>query len=225
MTLTREGRAAVVSGIVEEAPGVRTFRLELSERAPFEHLPGQFVQLALPDEPDFRRAYSISSEPHPGGILEITASKVAHLTSRLFDLRGGETVLLWGPQGRWVYREEHRRSVLASAGTGVAPLRAMVRHVLAKGLPHKLSLLCGFHSEDSILYRQELAEFARRGVDVHVACGVPLDAPYLRARVPDLAEAACYFCGSNRLVDALRAGALEGGAEPDLIFSEKWGDY
>ncbi|MDX1948572.1 MAG: ferric reductase-like transmembrane domain-containing protein, partial [Pirellulaceae bacterium] len=67
-----------VAKIFVETPEVRTFRLVpvQGSRLPFEHLPGQYLNLALPIEGrPVRRSYTIASPPTRGGYCEVTIKR------------------------------------------------------------------------------------------------------------------------------------------------------
>lgn len=205
-------------------------------------MPGQFVLVSFPGEPELRRAYSLGSSPLERGALEITAARAPGIfTERLFRLSGGETLDVTGPQGRWVYRDEMRRAVLICEGVGVVPLRAMIRYALDKGLPNKLWLFYAERSPGCVLFKRDLEEFAGRGVEIHLTMVSPREswgedaywdgptgpwtAAAIRRRVPDFADCEFLLCGPNRLVDALREELHGAGIAHERVRGEKWGDY
>lgn len=236
MTTTTELRA-VVSKIVDEGCGVRTLRLEFPEETRFSFVPGQFVLVSLPDEPGIQRPYSIGSSPLEPGHVEITLSGVARLSMRLLSLKGGESVRINGPHGRWTYRDEFRHAVMVSEGTGIAPFRSMIRYVLDKGLPNKVSLFYAERSPSCVLYRRELEEFGRRGARIHVSILErgeepwegpvgPITAETLRRELgAEFQEAVYLLCGPSHLTDSLGPALLKAGVPAQRLLAEKWGHY
>lgn len=230
-----------VASIVDETPDIRTFRLTLPPDADFDFLPGQFVMLSFPDEPKHARAYSLASSPLERGAFEITLNRVAKFTSRMFELRGGETLVARGPYGKWVYADDIAHAVLISGGTGVTPFRSMARYVLQKGLPNRLTLIGSSRTPSDWIYRRELEDLARRPrfKVVHTVTrpglmrpGEDWDGPtgritleLIRASVPDFSEAVYFLCGPNHLVEDLSRDLAAGGVAPGHIRREKWGDY
>lgn len=222
----------------EECREVRSFRLEVPED--FSFVPGMWVMLNFPDSPKLARAYSISSSPFEKGYIETSANKVGPLTSRLFELKEGETLTLRGPYGKWIYQDDLRHAVLISGGTGITPLRSMCRYVLERKLPNKLTLLYSSKTPSEILYRGELARFAEQGIKVYLtvtrpqamkpgeAWGGPtgrLDIDVISREVEDFSEARYYLCGPISLVEDLTAALLAAGIPRKRIRYEKWGDY
>ncbi|TBR20915.1 FAD-dependent oxidoreductase [bacterium] len=241
-TMDRPGTvAAVVSRISTEGEDARLLRLELPEAAAFSWRPGQFVPVTLPGSELAPRHYSIANPPQDAGAVEFLFERRGPLAEALFRLSGGESVELGAPVGKWTFRDEDRHAVLVSSGTGVAPLRAMVRYALEKGLPNKLDLFYSDRTPGRLLFRRELEEAAERGVGVHLSVTEPeglweegqfWDGPRgpvtverIREAVGELSGVAVYMCGGGKLIDALRPGLKAAGVQDDAFRVEKWGDY
>lgn len=227
-----------VLGVREECAGVRT--LALSVPGDFSFLPGMWVMLNFPDASKPARPYSISSSPFEKGLIELSMNRVGPLTERLFTLKGGETVELRGPYGKWVYREEERPAVFISGGTGLTPFRSMCRYALEKKLPNKITILYSVKTPDGILYRQDLARFEAAGIKVYVTITRPeekepnrawpgpvgrLDIRAIRREVEGFAQASYYLCGPISLVEGLTAALQQAGIPRERVHYEKWGDY
>ncbi|MFH2203198.1 MAG: FAD-binding oxidoreductase [Elusimicrobiota bacterium] len=232
--------AVTVSKIVDEGAGAKTFRLALPEGTTLPFQPGQFVLAGLPDAPETHRPYSIASSPLEPDFIEITVGRLGEAEERLFGLKGGETLLISGALGAWQFRDEHRNAVLLSTGVGIAPLRSIIRYVLDKGLPNRLSLFYAERRPADILYQEELKDFARHGVFVHATLteteGLPenelWDGPKgpvtikdIRKNVKDFKTAAYYLCGPNAFVEALHAELADAGIPPASILAAKWGNF
>lgn len=234
-------RDAVVSRIVSEGEDARLLRLELPEDAGFSWRPGQFVSVSLPGSELAPRHYSIANPPQDAGAVEILFERRGPLAEALFRLQGGESVSVGPPVGKWTYRDEDRRAVLVSGGTGVTPLRAIIRYVLEKGLPNKLDLFYHDRTPGRLLFRRELEEAAERGVGVHLAVTEPeglweegrwwdgprgpVTAERILAAVGPVEGLAVYMCGGGRLIDSLKPGLRKAGVPEDAFRVEKWGDY
>lgn len=230
-----------VSRIADEGTGARLARVELPDGAGFSWKPGQFVEVLLPGSGLPGRHYSVANPPQDGGAVEFLFEKRGALGEALWRLKGGETLELKGPVGKWTFRDEDRRAVLISSGTGVAPLRAMVRYVLEKGLPNKVDLFYHDATPGALKFRRELEEAADRGVGVHLSVTEPegmwepdqfwdgergpVTVERVQAALGGLDGASFYMCGGGRLIDALRSGLASAGVPPEAFRVEKWGDY
>ncbi|MBI5596667.1 MAG: FAD-dependent oxidoreductase [Elusimicrobia bacterium] len=233
--------AALVSHIADEGPDARLLRLELPEGRSLEWRPGQFVEVTLPGSGLPGRAFSIANAPQDCAAVEILFDRRGPLAEQLFRLKGGEPLLVRGPMGKWSYRDEDRRAALFSSGTGIAPLRAIVRYALAKGLPNRLDLFYAAPTPGKLLLRRELEEAAEKGVGVHLSVTEPegmweeglwwdgargpVTSEAMRSALGPLEDVVFYMCGGGRMIEALRAGLLAAGARADSFRVEKWGDY
>lgn len=242
MTLPAARLLATVSRIRDETPTTKSFRLELPQDASFIFEPGQFVQIGLPDAPEKTCAFSIVSSPLETGFIEITVQAHEDLSRRLCALKGGETLLVAPPQGKWRFLQEDKHAAFVARGAAIAPFRSMIRYALAKGLPNRLDLFYEAPTPAEIPYRRELLEFADQGIGIHLSLTQPESLatddeapwegetgpwtlPMIRKRLPDFKNTAFYFCGSGRQIDALVGKLLKSGVPEERIRSEKWGDY
>src|SRR6185369_7798274 len=137
-------------------------RLTSADRMPFS--PGQFVSLALPvgESPPLVRPYSLASDPDDE-LLEIAVDLVpGGLGSQyLFTLSRGATLDLKGPFGTFTVDEPPSATmVFVADGTGVAPIRAIVRRVLSRPGEALLHVLHGARDASALLYRDELVGLA-----------------------------------------------------------------
>ena len=98
-----------VGAVFEETPDVRTFRLVREDAGPlpFEHAPGQYLNLALMiDGKRVNRSYTIASSPTRGHACEITVKRSAdgYGSAHLHDrITVGSTLKVSAPAGRFVF--------------------------------------------------------------------------------------------------------------------------
>ena len=123
-----------VARLVALAPDVMQvfLRLPAVESMPFQ--PGQYLDFLVED--GRRRSFSIASPPHDSELIELHVRKVkgGGFTERLFGhVATGALLRIEGPLGQFVYRPGSNPIVMIAGGTGFAPLKAMLRHILEKG--------------------------------------------------------------------------------------------
>jgi CDP-4-dehydro-6-deoxyglucose reductase, E3 len=141
-------------------------RLPAAETFVFE--PGQYLDILLPG--GRRRSFSIASPPHDSRLLELHVRRVAggELTERLFDGNDGSSLLsVEGPLGRFVYRHGSDPMLLIGGGTGWAPLKSIVRHVIEQELGREMHLYWGVRSERDLYARDELEALASCAANFH----------------------------------------------------------
>src|SRR6187455_2746934 len=129
---------ATVGSIRDETPTVRTLTLGLPDWS--GHRPGQHVDLRLTaaDGYSVERSYSIASEPERRGELDITVERIpgGEVSPFLHEVvEPGDRLELRGPIGGYFVWEAALGGplLLVAGGSGVVPLRAMLRHHQAAG--------------------------------------------------------------------------------------------
>ena len=223
--------------VLTATPRARVLRLDRRGQA-FDYAPGQAVIVGMHDQPR-RRPYSIASAPEDtrrDGWLELLVGVEAngqpgeHLT-----LEPGALVDVDGPIGTFTFPSApaERRFVFIAGGTGIAPLRAMLRHALV--IPHRdIGLFYSARTPDEFAYEAELRALAQSGAialrqtvtrandsDWSGARG-RLDRAALSELVHDPATL-CFVCGPPALVAEMPALLAELGIRRDRIRIEERG--
>jgi ferredoxin-NADP reductase len=212
-----EGR---LDAVVDHGADTRSLFLRLA--TPLVFRPGQFISCLLPVGGEtIIRPYSIASDPEHGDRLELLLNLVpgGPGSRHLFDLRPGGTVRFTGPWGTFTLdRAPDAETVFVAEGTGIAPVRPMLRRAVATAR-RRLHLL---YATDHFLYRDELAAF--RGVTVeHVLQAGFVDAAVRRWIDADTDRTRHFFiCGVGAVVPELRDRLRRAGYERRSVQYEKW---
>jgi ferredoxin-NADP reductase len=154
-------------------------------------------------------------------------------------LRPGDELELRGPIGGYFLWEESLGGplVLIGGGSGVVPLRSMLRHWVAGTRAVPVRLLYSSRSLDEVIYRDELLGYGSEHdlVDVRFALTRewPEDYtghtgridPVLLADIagPASARPLVYVCGPNGFVEAAAGWLVELGHDPERIRTERFG--
>ena len=217
-------------------PRARIARFDLNGHA-FDYAAGQAVAVASHGE-QRRRPYSIAAAPEDArrdGWLELLVGVNAegtpgpHLT-----LEPGQLVDVEGPLGSFTFPPTplETRFVFIAGGTGIAPLRAMLRHALT--LPHRnIGLFYSVRTPDEFAYEQELRGMAHAGdIELRQTVTRASDAdwagPRGRLKREALAELVhdpatlCFVCGPPALVDEMPRLLAELGVPRERIRIEEW---
>jgi ferredoxin-NADP reductase len=147
-----------VSSIVTETPTARTIRFDAPEWP--GHLAGQHVDVRLTAEDGYQasREYSLASAP--GEPPEITVQRLddGEVSPFLTDeLRTGDTLEIRGPAGGYfVWSSGTDPLLLIAGGSGIVPLRSMLRHRARTGSDVPARLLYSVRCPEDIIYRSEL---------------------------------------------------------------------
>ena len=156
--------------IENENISTRRFWIQLPALESFDFKPGQFVTLDLPvhEKPGKRwRSYSIASWPDGTNIFElvIVLLEGGTGTEYLFNhINIGSELILRGPQGVFTLPENIDRDLFfICTGTGIAPFRSMVHHILNHDIPHQnIYLIFGCRKLSDCIYRSELEELQKK---------------------------------------------------------------
>jgi len=192
--------------------------LVLDRGAPFPFEAGQWVNLHVPNME--KRAYSIASAPNGTSFdLAVTLVEGGPVSTYLHSANIGTDIDVSGPQG-FFSREKTGPGLYVGTGTGVAPLRSMMKDALAKGETRAMWLLFGVRTEGDILYRDELDALAKAYANVRVFYTLSRAADswggmrnYVQTHVEKLyrqmealGEGAphAYICGLHRMVGSVR---------------------
>lgn len=137
-------------------------------RETFTYQAGQYLTLRVTVKgKEARRAYSMSSAPLQKEVA-ITVKRVKNglVSNYLNDqVKAGDTLDVMPPNGRFtlVLNPDQRVDYyLFGAGSGITPLISIARTILEEEPKSAVHLLYGSRQEETILFREALAEMERR---------------------------------------------------------------
>jgi ferredoxin-NADP reductase len=222
-----------VAELVDETPRVRTIVLDMPDWP--GHRAGQHVDVRLTAEDGYQaqRSYSIAAAPEDKR-LAITVERLddGEVSPYLTDeLLVGDKLELRGPIGGYfVWSAEHGGPLLlVGGGSGVVPLRSMLRHRAATSSQVPARLLYSARSPDDVIYRHELEgfdvvyTFTRAQPPGWTGYARRVDEEMLRDIAFSEAEGIAYVCGPTRFVEAVADALLAVGYAPELIRTERFG--
>ena len=137
---------------------------------------GQFMQLSLPKVGEC--PISITDFNKEEGWIEFLIRKVGIVTDEIFSLCCGDIMPMRGPYGKGFdhvdFKDKHL--VIATGGSGLAPIRSLVNHVYRNPQEVKsMELLFGFKNEASILFKDEVLKWRENHpviLTVDKGCGI-----------------------------------------------------
>ncbi len=221
---------ATVERIEEIAPETRSFCLRLPPASPFTFTPGQFISCLLPIGGErVIRPYSIASSPEEAGALEICLNLVPNGPGShyLFGLEVGAQLRFTGPWGTFkLAQPPDAECVFIAAGTGIAPIRPMLRRALATDSPHVIRLHYAAPDALHLLYAREFEAAAwthPRFIFVPLLGALlseHIERYYVRADNDRTRH--FYLCGVGDVVPQLRDLLRHAGYERRAVQYEKW---
>ena len=166
-------KVGVITGITQETPDVKTFRVNAPEGGKlFEHMPGQCAMLCVPGISE--AMFSITSSPTNKEYQEFSIKKCGELTSYLHDLQVGDEITVRGPYGNHFPVETELKGknlLFIAGGIGLAPLRSVINYVLDNRANYgTVVILYGSRSMDDLVKLEEIqTEWSvAEGVNVHL---------------------------------------------------------
>ena len=230
-------QVAKVAAVAVETASVRTITLDVPDWP--GHQAGQHLDIRLTGEDGYvaERSYSIASAP--GEPIAITVERLddGEVSPYLTDeLRAGDDLELRGPIGGYFVWEpgDGGPLLLLAGGSGVVPLRSIIRHRERTGSSVPVRLLYSSRTLDEVIYRQELDQ-AAAGVEVlytltrHQPPGWAgytrrVDAALLAEVAWPVGESPLvYACGPTSFVEAVSQDLVRSGYPPERVKTERFG--
>lgn len=215
-----EERTAVLEAVVDHGADTRSLFLRIPGGLAFR--PGQFLSCLLPIGAErLIRPYSIASSPEEPDRVELLLDLVPDGPGSryLFDLVPGAILHFTGPWGTFVVdRAPEAEAVFIALGTGIAPIRPMVRRALATAT-RPVTLL---YAAGRPIYRDELG--ALDGLRLHDLDPAGPEAAVRRRYLDGDADRTRHFfiCGVGDVVPRLRDALRAGGYARRAVQYEKW---
>jgi ferredoxin-NADP reductase len=198
------------------------------------------VRLTAEDGYEAERSYSIASAPEDAElVLTVERLDDGEVSPYLVDvLRPGDELELRGPIGGYFVWEESLGGplLLVAGGSGVVPLRSMLRHHRAVESKEPVRLLYSARSLRDVIYRDELMRMAA-DAEVDIRFTLTREQPddwrgYGRRIDKDLlADVAwrpserplVYVCGPTSFVEVAASALVALGHDASRIKTERFG--
>ena len=191
--------------------------------------PGQVALLSVPGEPPAYFAFASAPEDPE---LEVLVKQKIGASTRIFDMKVGEGIELVEVAGHGFALDEQKNKdlVFVAMGTGVAPLRSALRHVLKrKDEFGQLVVLYGARTPDDFCYRDETDGWEEAGVELRQVVSRPdghdWSGPtgYVQSLLdhvlPDLKSPIALICGSLEMMEQTRDRLGQMGFKPNEILT------
>jgi ferredoxin-NADP reductase len=230
-------QAATVTSVTRETAAVCTIGLDPPDWP--GHRAGQHldVRLTADDGYSAERSYSIASAP--GEPVAITVERLEdgevspYLTE---ELRAGDKLELRGPIGGWFVWEpgDGGPLTLLAGGSGVVPLRSILRHRSRTGSAVPARLLYSARTLPDVIYRAELDQ-DHDGAEVSYTLTREkppgwtghtgrVDAALLaQVAWPATASPLAFICGPTSFVETAAAALVGLGYPPERVKTERFG--
>lgn len=246
--LTGDSTAPVVksvSGVIESCArlthDIVEMRIRLDE--PLNgYVAGQYAEV-LVDGISAARSYSFARAPSEAAPDEATFY-VRHVPGGEFtdwlhgEDRSGKRVTVGGPYGQFWLRESDRPVILIAGGSGLAPIRAILKEACKLNCQRKMVFMFGARTQKDLYCIEDIGEISgelkERFRFVPVLSSEPAgsdwDGPrgmvteFIYNQDIDLATCEAYLCGPPPMIDAAISVLKAAGVADDRIFFDKFLD-
>jgi len=227
-----------VAAIEIKSPDVKLIRLQLPANDPFNFRAGQYVEFILRD--GARRSYSMANAPHNGPALELHIRHMpgGKFTDHVFGaMKEKEIQRIEGPFGSFFLREDSNKPmVLLAAGTGFAPIKALIEHMQFQKITRPATLYWGGRRPQDLYLdawvKDRLAEMPNLQYVPVISDARPEDAWTGRTGfvhravledLPDLSGYQVYACGAPVVIDSARRDFCElAGLDEEEFFADSF---
>ncbi len=237
-----------LAGVRREADDAVSLALEVPPalRQEFAFAPGQHLTLRrFVDGEEQRRSYSLCAGIDDGewriGVRELPGGLFSTWANR--ELRAGDDIECMAPDGAFrvaLQPQAARHLLLVAAGSGITPLLAIAKSVLAREPASSVTLLYGNRRVASVMFREELEDlknrhlgrfalyhvFSREPQDIELFAG-RLDASRVARFLDTLVRLAdvddVFLCGPSAMLDELVALFTARGVAEAHLHVERFG--
>ena len=210
-------------------------KLPASERLQF--LPGQYIDILLED--GRHRSFSIANAPHNDEFLELHIRLVdgGQFTPRVFNsMQEKDLLRIEGPHGSFFFREDSDKDLLLVAGgTGFAPIKGIVEHLLSEKCSRPVYLYWGARTQADLYMAGLVEQWAAENANIHF---IPVLSQaddtwngrkgYVHEAVladfDDLSVFDIYSCGPPAMIKAAETSFAEKGMAKDRFYYDSF-DY
>jgi len=222
----------IITQVLDQGRDIRSFDLmpvDANNTHGVDFTPGQVAILRVNQEEPAYFAFASAPEDRE---LEILVKRTVGVSSALFDMGPGDQIDLLGVAGHGfdLDRQGGQDLVFVAMGTGVAPLRSALRHVLSRRDEFgKLVVLYGARTPDDFCYRNETENWEDAGVELRQVVSRPdghdWSGPtgYVQSLLdhvlPDLKSPVALICGSREMIDQTHDRLQQMGFAPESILT------
>lgn len=214
---------------------VMLIQLKLPQTERMQFLAGQYIEFILKD--GRRRAFSLANSPHQDEFLELHIRHIpgGTFTGHVFDeLRDRALMRIEGPFGGFYLREDGNRPILmVGGGTGFAPLKSMLEHLIHTGGQRSVHLFWGVRAQRD-LYLDDLPRewqktypwfqytpvLSEPDTDDDAACTSGLVTDAVTSLYPSLDAFDIYMSGPPAMVEAATTLFTDHGALRSRMYSD-----
>ncbi len=232
-----------VDRIIQETPGVKTFRMAATDDValPFIYYPGQFLTFSLNiDGKPVKRSYTIASTPTQLHYVAVTVKREDQgLVSRFLhdQIKEGDLLELSAANGKLTFTGDEADSiVLMGGGVGITPLMSVIRYLTDIGWHKDIFLLYCCRTTDDFIFRRELEQLQLLHPNLHIYASMTREpgavwmglkgrftASIISHLVPGIETSRVHICGPPAMMEAMQGMLKDLKVPDDQVLVEAFG--
>jgi len=207
--------------VTEYTSDVKAFRV----KSTINPKPGTFIEVSVPGIGEAPLASCSCSDKY----LDILTRNAGNVTSKMFQLKKGDTVYIRGPYGRGFPVEElkGKNIVLVAGGTGIAPVTSMIDYIVQNRKDFKeIFIYFGFRNEKYILLQDKIEKYQKL---FHVNIGLSeatnntvYEQGYIQSIIenhkPVIEDTVALICGPEIMMECVTEELNKLGVADDKIY-------
>jgi sulfhydrogenase subunit gamma (sulfur reductase) len=222
----------IIKHVQQQAREIRSFDMLPEGATESAHgvrfIPGQVAVLRVGEEQAY---FAFASAPEDAE-LEFLVKRGFGAGGVIYEMKENDRVELIDVVGHGfaLSQQQGKDLVFVAMGTGVAPLRSALRHVVKhKGEFGQLVVLYGARTPDDFCYSDEVDEWETAGVELRRVISRPdghdWSGPtgYVQSLLdhvlPDLSSPVALICGSREMIGQTRQRLEQMGFQPEAILT------
>jgi propane monooxygenase reductase subunit len=219
----REG-VATVESVTELTHDITGLTLAVDG---FAFLPGQYIDIRVPQGDGARRSFSIANLPGQGRVeLMIKRYPGGRFSGMLGDaIRAGSRLEFTGPYGAFHLRRSERPILMIAGGSGMAPILSVLRQLAAEECERPVRFFYGARAERDLFATEVIEELGARLGDCRFT---PVTGRFVHEAVEEflqrgeLAEPDVYMCGPPPMLESAEEMLTGRGVDPQRIFQDRF---
>ena len=204
--------------------------------------PGQFVKVVF-DRDDLQnkelnKYLSFSSSPEKDYVEVTKRLSDSVFSARLKALKAGDSILMQGPMGNCIFKEEYEKIGFLIGGIGITPVISILEYILEKKLDTDIMLVYSSRNNAEIAFKSKLNGWEKENSKVQALYTVtdcqPDDGTCMQGQISknmvgqkfqDMTERKIFIYGPPVMVQAMKDLCLESGCDKNEIIVENFLGY